>query len=494
MSKIKIAVIFFVIFAFLSVNTYASMDDYLTNVVSNISNLSPKSYHSQQRGFFVGGTMHIPPLGQTIQPFSVTLPSLHNNSCGGINVEMGGFSYLNFQYLVKKLQAIIQAAPALAFQIAISVLSEKLKNGMNVLAGITNAINNLNFNSCSAMNGIHATLSNAINDAINAGAKAASNGQNSGGSDWFGAGLTKFADDIKSGFNSWIHNMETKTASTVSHPNVVGGVPNGGMLAQTATDIGGLPGDFVNMMRYYVGDIIPTTVDTSSSTQPAGSYIQPCATVQDFISDLKNGQLKEITFQDLKNHACHASQTFNNGGMDSYVRSKLWVILTALASNTNISDQGALNLIELSPIPIYDFLKQAALTGDVGSATGDSGIGGPLIDQLADPIAKGLVIQAASKFIITLRTEVSGLLSQQKIASNKNVQQSTHRLIAHLTQMEMQLYPLYTQSLQKAQAVYGNFYARYMRLKKNVEQQLLAVQLQQAVTWSKINGAGAGAQ
>ena len=114
-SRFRIIPVIITAIMFINLTAYANMASYMGNILSDYGNLTPKVYNSQQRGYFVGGTMRMPPLGQTITPFEVTLPSWANDSCGGINVMMGGFSYLNFDYLVKKLQAIIQSAPALAF-------------------------------------------------------------------------------------------------------------------------------------------------------------------------------------------------------------------------------------------------------------------------------------------------------------------------------------------------------------------------------------------
>src|SRR3546814_12020168 len=46
---------------------------------------------------------------------SVTLPKVRAG-CGGIDMFLGGMSFLDPDYLVQKLESILQAAPAVAFQ------------------------------------------------------------------------------------------------------------------------------------------------------------------------------------------------------------------------------------------------------------------------------------------------------------------------------------------------------------------------------------------
>ena len=64
----------------------------------------------------------------------------------------GGFSYLNFDNIVEKLKKITTAAPAFAFTIALSTLCKDCDTIMTELEKIANAINGMNFDTCTALN------------------------------------------------------------------------------------------------------------------------------------------------------------------------------------------------------------------------------------------------------------------------------------------------------------------------------------------------------
>ena len=82
---------------------------------------SPGYFEGQKRGYFTGGSFSAR-WQQSNDYLFTAMPPKIKAGCGGIDVFLGGFSYLNFEYLVTKLQRIMQAAPAAAFDIALNVL------------------------------------------------------------------------------------------------------------------------------------------------------------------------------------------------------------------------------------------------------------------------------------------------------------------------------------------------------------------------------------
>ncbi len=140
------------------IGVYADeMSNYMIDTLNNLSNLTPHAYEGQQRGYFIGGSLSTRIPNDVIQPFSYTPPQFHVG-CNGIDVVMGGFSYLNFDYIVKKLQSILQAAPFLAFDIAIQTLCEQCRSAMNSAEHFSQLINKLNFSSCKSAEALVAAL------------------------------------------------------------------------------------------------------------------------------------------------------------------------------------------------------------------------------------------------------------------------------------------------------------------------------------------------
>lgn len=459
---------------------YADMGSYMSNIMSQISSLSPQAYQSQQRGYFVGGTMHIPPLGETIQPFSVTLPALQNNSCGSINAMMGGFSYLNFQYLVQKLQGIIQAAPALAFEIAIKVLSEKLGGVMNGLEQITDAINGLNFNSCTAMNGIVNAASTAITNAIQGSAEGAANQQASGSSDWFGQGITNFIPNVEKGWNTMMSALGiTNSGGTMaSNPNLAtsGTVPTNGVLNFASSQMGiGLPSNFIDVMRYYVGDVMAaqgsvTGANGTSVPTATGQYYAPCdSNANDMIKSLANGNSYAITYDQLLGGECGGiSETTAPTSLVQVIQNDMEEIYQALSTNTPLTDPNAVSLINMSSIPVYSFMQQAAIL--------QNGVADQLIDELSRPIAYNIVANVISKLIgVTdqlvaqvaagAKTNTSGINNQSYLKALRTFQKNI-RVIQQ--QVINQQYTAY----KNAETIYGSFQQQYKELNGEVQAQL----------------------
>ena len=469
-----------------------SMVNYMGNILSSFGNLQPKAYHSQQRGYFVGGSMRIPPLGQTIHPFTVTLPSWSNDSCGGINVMMGGFSFLNFDYLVQKLQAMIQAAPALAFEIALRVLSEQLTGSANTLESIIDALNGLNFNSCTAMNGIVTTAANAITDAIKHTGSEASNRQSSGASDNFASAVSDYFNNVKKAVVDFWNRFKTKvTASGGSGNSSVAkeeaaGIPPGGLLAAVANELGGMPDDFINTMRYYLGDVIGVkTMSDNGTPGEIAVVLYPCgatATARGLVEDINSGHMHSVTLDELAESPgnCVGQVVTTSQSLGKMVADAMRNIYQSLVSGQDLSDQKSINLIEISSIPIYSFLRDAALLS--------TGYGDILVDQMSKPVAINIASVVTGAFIRKLISTVSHVKERLAIGGTKEARENVDRYINHLISFQNQLADQYLNSLKEANAIYRSFLDRYRMMETAVNEKLNAVNLQQALMFQKAVG------
>lgn len=92
------------------------VDDWVDQKVET----SPGYFEGQKRGYYTGGGFSARWNLQNDYIWSVTPPRL-KTGCGGIDAFMGGFSFMDPDYLVQKLQRIMSAAPAAAFDVAWSL-------------------------------------------------------------------------------------------------------------------------------------------------------------------------------------------------------------------------------------------------------------------------------------------------------------------------------------------------------------------------------------
>ncbi len=111
--------------------------------------VSPGSFAGQKRGYLNGGGFSARWLNSNDFLASVNPPRI-KSGCGGIDAFAGGVSFMNFDHLVKKLQAMVTSAPAVAFDLAFNVLCEPCAKSIKSFEAITDTLNQLQFSDCRA--------------------------------------------------------------------------------------------------------------------------------------------------------------------------------------------------------------------------------------------------------------------------------------------------------------------------------------------------------
>ncbi|MCL2791226.1 MAG: conjugal transfer protein TraH [Desulfobulbus sp.] len=109
----------------------------------------PNSFSGQQRGYYSGGSFSARWPSTTEYPVTVEMPRI-KSGCGGIDVFMGGFSFMNTDYLVNKLQAILSGAPAVAFDLALKTLCEQCSNTIKNFEAMADKLNSMQLDECAA--------------------------------------------------------------------------------------------------------------------------------------------------------------------------------------------------------------------------------------------------------------------------------------------------------------------------------------------------------
>jgi conjugative transfer pilus assembly protein TraH len=122
-------------------------DDWWANTTVS----GPASYDGQKRNYYTAGQISARWDMSNDHLFSVQRPRI-KNACGGIDMFLGGASMLDADYLVQKFQNILQAAPALAFQMALSHFCKDCAHYVEVLEGIINQLNGIQVNDCRLAN------------------------------------------------------------------------------------------------------------------------------------------------------------------------------------------------------------------------------------------------------------------------------------------------------------------------------------------------------
>jgi conjugative transfer pilus assembly protein TraH len=126
-------------------------------------------FSSQTRGYYTFGHTRIrfePP--SVIRPFSAQAPS-YNIGCNGIDISLGGLSYINADELVNKLKGMSGAASSFFFEAALSTLCKDCLTILNKLEDFANAINSLNFDSCAAAKAVGTHFGNKFGEQLKSG-------------------------------------------------------------------------------------------------------------------------------------------------------------------------------------------------------------------------------------------------------------------------------------------------------------------------------------
>ncbi len=107
-------------------------------------------YHNQYGGYWTGGALSVrTPNRQVGQLFSYTPPHF-SGGCSGIDMELGGFNFVNKDEIVQQLRAIGQNAKMLAYNLAIKYVSALLADTMDWVKDKADFLNQLQMDSCTA--------------------------------------------------------------------------------------------------------------------------------------------------------------------------------------------------------------------------------------------------------------------------------------------------------------------------------------------------------
>lgn len=143
-------------------NANSWVDDWLQQKTTT----SPNYFSGQQRGYYTAGGFSARWPSKVDYPITVEMPRV-KSGCGGIDVFLGGFSFLNADYLVDKLQSILENAPAVAFDLALKTLCEQCSNTIKNFEAMADKLNSMQIDECAASkelvgvvmdeNGFHST-------------------------------------------------------------------------------------------------------------------------------------------------------------------------------------------------------------------------------------------------------------------------------------------------------------------------------------------------
>ena len=106
-------------------------------------------YEDQTGGFYTGGRVFARSRVNNADLLSLQLPH-YRAGCGGIDLFLGGFSYINAQQFIQLLRNIGSNASGYAFNLALATVTPQIKSVLDDLVAKVQKMTNQNINSCEA--------------------------------------------------------------------------------------------------------------------------------------------------------------------------------------------------------------------------------------------------------------------------------------------------------------------------------------------------------
>lgn len=106
-------------------------------------------YQDQTGGFYTGGRVFARSRVNNADLLSLQFPH-YRAGCGGIDLFLGGFSYINAQQFIQLLRNIGSNASGYAFNLALATVTPQIKSVLDELAAKVQKMTNQSINSCEA--------------------------------------------------------------------------------------------------------------------------------------------------------------------------------------------------------------------------------------------------------------------------------------------------------------------------------------------------------
>lgn len=334
----------------LALNTQAGwMDDWVDQSTSS----GPNYFEGQKRGYFSGGSYSARYRNSNDYLFSIQKPRL-KSGCGGVDLFMGGFSFLDPEYLMQKMQRAIQAAPAIAFDLALKELSPSISSAIGKFEAIINQLNDLQMNECAMSKEIVTALSGRYES------------QSGGFSEIASLFDTKQSAEASSAKN-YTHSKEQQQSNnnrpTQPQSEGIKGcsaefkkvfAKNGSLLKHVAEQKG--LEQYADYMRAYLGDVIISYSDNQYSHR----VIEPCSQVK--VDDMDEILTGNAFIKPENGGACTRA---NDQGLLEVVDSLMHSIALKIRSKRGNYTSNEINFLSSIPAPVFKALNTSAQINNI---------------------------------------------------------------------------------------------------------------------------------
>ncbi len=360
--------------------------------------VSPGSFEGQKRGYMNGGSFSARWYNGTEYPVTAMPPTI-KSGCGGIDMFAGAVSFMEFNYLVQKLQAMVTAAPAIAFDLAFNVLCEPCAKAVKSFEAITDSLNQLQFDDCKASKVLVAKAFQPFTDNGKVRAEAESDFS-------LTTGISDLREDVSA---IWKSGNQQPTVDDTAQ---IAGCPAdlkdlfatpGQTVLQAIAIKRGFPTAYVDLARGYIGDVqIQQETSANGTTQIVPKIISPCE--NNAQSSIDNFFMGNAESRPADGGAC-VNITDTNANLVQYSTTILdRIVLNMNSQSPHLAPEIA--FIENVPLPVYSALKFAVATNQQNN----------IVITLSDLVARAYAFNMMSDLY---RFAINGINTTNKILANQ---------------------------------------------------------------------------
>lgn len=409
------------------------------NAQGNVTN--PAILQGQTMNLYTGGSLFMRMPHKTYSLATVTPPSW-NAGCGGIDLFMGGFSFINKEQFVAMLRNIGSNALGYGFKLAIQNLCPTCDNVMQALQATAQQMNRQNIDSCETAKGL---VNASIPDTWTRGKQDAAKN--------FGVNTNMFSDMSDAWTN--VMNSEQKANDTIktvadANPAAKDAMPTGNVVWKALKKLNGIDDEYRMVIMSMVGTVIfPTT----GGATPDSPIILPR---QDISIAQLVGKQDASPNLDFPIWRCDTTtddgclnptmgSVGDNGNVLSFramVRTKMWAIadkISARQPHDNLND--VLSFINVTDLPVYKMVA-------VGTTLNNTGLADAMVNRYQDLIAA----KYAEVYIRSAVTDlIAALTKYQAVAASGAVSGQIKEILDTAekvkTQAREQMSTAYTQTM-----------------------------------------------
>jgi len=341
------------LFATLIIPVVSLADPWMDDWIDQMTVSNPGYLEGQRRGYFSAGGFQARWRMQNDYLLTVNTPKIRSG-CGGIDMFLGGMSFLDPDLIVDKFQRIIQAAPAVAFDMALKTMCKECSDTMTKMERAASWLNNLQMNECAMSKRLVATVQSDDPDIA--------------GEMWGSiTGDVSLSDAVNRNYN------EVQDEAGANNDRADPAVPmgqaladcpaefrnvftNGSVLQNVAANVG--IGPYADLLRGFVGDVM-VNFDAANNAWTMNRE-EKCRRNDEFsIEDMLEGQAQEKTIAGV----CQAN---TNTNMYIWMRDQLQGIADSIGAGGNYTPQ-QLTFIDSAPLPVLQIMNTAVQSNNTNA-------------------------------------------------------------------------------------------------------------------------------